>query len=318
MFLSCPGSLTVIISDQSGGASDPVIAAAPAGAGLRAGERLKNQPVHEGGKAVLRVWRVNKGENCQFSNISRLNPAQSLHEAQLSAIKVKSQHRATAELCRGKCSCTAPTNLVVNVCVKVLPGLWAWSLSPSWGCLFREAAAGRMGGVFGSTCSSCGNCHWLAGLLSRSLCMHTNKGTAMAKLKMASAAVRNFLVHTRKMESRQENWEKEGKSLIKKTRADRNTKNRRPFKSWESVRKRKWCGGRGRKKRGTPERSSGVLDAAGSQTWCLCANCAGFIINIKPQHVHSDELRTHSIDSIALVGECCFPTETFSGGQEMS
>lgn len=88
MFLSCPGSLSVIVYGQCGRTSDPVPAAAPAGAGLRAG--LKNQPVHIGGKAVLRVWRVNKGKNGQFSNIYRVNPVQSLHEAQLSAIKVKS------------------------------------------------------------------------------------------------------------------------------------------------------------------------------------------------------------------------------------
>lgn len=48
-------------------------------------------------------------------------------------------------------------------------------------------------------------CLWLAGFLSRTLYMHTNKMTTMAKHKMGSAAVRNFLVHTRKVESSQEN-----------------------------------------------------------------------------------------------------------------
>lgn len=226
-------------------------------------DRVKNQPVHIGGKAVLRVWGANKGKNGLFSNIYWLNPAQSLHGAQLSAVKVKSQHRATAEPCRGKCSCTASTNLVANVRVKarssglsrVLPGLCAWSLSPSCGC--RGSSCSEDGWMHGwmeclaPPAVSVGfkPCHWLAGLLSRTLYMHTNKMTTMAKHKMGSAAVRNFLVHTRKVESSQENWEKEGKSLIKKTKVDRNTKNRRPFKAWESVRKRKWCGGRGRKKR---------------------------------------------------------------------
>lgn len=44
MILACPGSLSVLISGQCGGASDPVTAAAPAGAGLRAGERQSEKP----------------------------------------------------------------------------------------------------------------------------------------------------------------------------------------------------------------------------------------------------------------------------------
>lgn len=71
----------------------------------------------------------------------------------------------------------------------------------------REAAAVSMDGVFGSTCSYCriqtvSLPGWVPLTLSY---MHTNKTTTVAKHKMGSAAVRNFLVHTRHMESRQEN-----------------------------------------------------------------------------------------------------------------
>ena len=141
MTLACPRSLLVTISGQCVRTSDPGTAPTPALQLLvqvlgQERERLKNQPVHVGEKDVLWVWRLNKGKNGQFFNIYWLNPAQSLHGAQLYAIKVKSQHGSTAEPCREKCSCMASTNPVVNVRVKaqssglsqVFPGLWAWSL----------------------------------------------------------------------------------------------------------------------------------------------------------------------------------------------
>lgn len=225
--------------------------------GQEGGRLEKTASACRGKKMCCEPGERTREKNGQFFNIYWLNPTLSLHGAQLSAINVKSQHRSTAEPCREKCSCTASTNPVVNVRVKAqssglsqaLPGLWAWSLPLCYG---RRSS--------GEQLQDSSLVAGLTGYLSHThTYTHTNKMMMTAKHKMGSAAVRIFLAHARKMGSGQENWEEEGKSLVKESKADRNTKNRRSFKAWECGRKWKRCGERGGEKREKSQRKAGEL-----------------------------------------------------------
>lgn len=102
-----------------------------AGTGLRARD-WKPASACRGRKmcCVSREWI--RGKTRQFLNIYWLNPAQSLHGAQLPAIKVESQCRSTAKPFREKCSRMASTDAVIKVCVPKHRSLG--SLRCFWGC----------------------------------------------------------------------------------------------------------------------------------------------------------------------------------------
>lgn len=102
----------------------------------------------------------------------------------------------------GKCACQGTELWAPPGAPGALSLVFATEL---WLPFSREAAAVGMDGVFGSTCSYCGIQTVSLGWLGSSHALPTCTQTMMAKQKMGSAAVGNFLVHTRKMESCQEN-----------------------------------------------------------------------------------------------------------------